>query len=188
MEDRLVRLSRTMAYALRHHPENVGLTLDEEGWVPVEELLAALRQRSPSWHNVSVDDFVAIITQSDKKRYEMHAGMIRAYYGHSVPQKMTRELAIPPALLFHGTTQKAAHIIGKEGLKPMQRQYVHLSAEEATARMVALRKTAQPVILRVNALQASEQGIKFYYGNDMVWLADPIPPRFIRFEDIPTIP
>jgi putative RNA 2'-phosphotransferase len=68
-----------------------------------------------------------------------------------------------------------------EGLKPMQRQYVHLSAEEATARTVALRRTRHPVILRIDAFQAHQHGIKFYYGNDMVWLADNIPPEFIHF-------
>ena len=180
MEERLVKLSRTMAYALRHHPESVGLTLDEEGWVPVKELLAALRKRRPG-QNISADDFVTIIAQSEKKRYEIRDGMIRAYYGHSVPQKMTHTSAIPPSLLFHGTTRKAVRAIQKEGLKPMQRQYVHLSAEEATARMVALRKTSHPVILHVNALLAHEHGLKFYYGNDMVWLTDAIPPRFINF-------
>jgi putative RNA 2'-phosphotransferase len=62
----------------------------------------------------------------------------------------------------------------------MKRQYVHLSAEEDTARTVALRRTSRPVILRINALQAQQQqNIKFYYGNDMVWLADHIPPGFI---------
>jgi putative RNA 2'-phosphotransferase len=180
MEERLKKLSRTMAYALRHHPESFGLTLDDQGWMPVDELLAALRQRSP-WQRASVDDVAAVIAQSDKPRYEMRGGLIRAFYGHSIPQKMTRELATPPAMLFHGTTPEAARTIKVEGLKPMRRQYVHLSAEEATARVVALRRTIRPVILRVTALQAHQQGIKFYYGNDMIWLADPIPPRFIPF-------
>jgi RNA:NAD 2'-phosphotransferase (TPT1/KptA family) len=32
----LVQLSKTMAFALRHHPERFGLFLDDEGWVPVD--------------------------------------------------------------------------------------------------------------------------------------------------------
>lgn len=180
MEQRLIKIGRTISYALRHHPESFGLTLDDEGWVPVQDLLVALRERG-SWHDVTVEDIAAIISQSDKQRYEMRDGMIRAFYGHSIPQKMTHELATPPATLFHGTTPTAASAIKIEGLRPMQRQYVHLSAEEATARAVALRRTRHPVILRVNALQAHQQGIRFYYGNDMVWLADNIPPDFIYF-------
>ncbi len=181
MEERLVKLSRVMSYALRHHPEEVSLTLDEEGWVSVEALLTALREQR-SWQKIDVEDFVSIIAQSDKKRFEMYDGMIRASYGHSIPQKVQREPAIPPALLYHGTAPKAARAIKVEGLKPMQRQYVHLSVDEATARAVALRRTPHPVILHVNALEAHEQGIKFYLGNDMTWLADNVPPRFIWFD------
>ncbi len=180
MNENLVRLSRTMSYALRHHPEELGLKLDDEGWVAVEDLLKALRQRQV-WQNVREEDFVAIIEQSDKRRYEMRDGMIRAYYGHTVSQKIALEPATPPAILFHGTTRKAAKAIKTEGLKPMKRQYVHLATEEETAQQVGLRRTPNPVILKISALQASQHGIKFYLGNDMVWLADPIPPQFIQF-------
>ncbi len=41
MKEELVQLSRTMSYALRHHPESFGLVLDSEGWVPVDDLLAS---------------------------------------------------------------------------------------------------------------------------------------------------
>jgi len=178
MDKRLVKISRTISYALRHHPDDFELVLDDEGWVSVPGLLTALGERNHE--QTTVEDIVAIMAQSDKQRFEMRDGMIRAYYGHSIPQKVLRELAIPPATLFHGTTQEAVKAIEVEGLKPMGRQYVHLSDEEATARTVALRRTSHPVILRINALQAHEHGIKFYYGNDMVWLADSIPADFIR--------
>ncbi len=172
----LKRLSKTMAYALRHHPEEFNLRLDGEGWVWQEELLAALRQRRSEWRQLSMDDLAAVIAQSDKKRYE-----IRAYYGHSLAQKIVREAAIPPAILFHGTTPDAARQIKVQGLRPMNRQYIHLSEDEETARQVALRRTNRPVILEIRALEAHQQHISFYLGNEKVWLADPIPPAFIVF-------
>ena len=61
----------------------------------------------------------------------------------------------------------------------LKRQYVHLSTDEKTARQVALRRTSSPVILRVAALKAHQQGVHFYPGNENVWLADAIPPAFI---------
>ncbi|MBA2392073.1 MAG: RNA 2'-phosphotransferase [Ktedonobacteraceae bacterium] len=179
MKEQLVTLSRTIAYALRHHPEQFGLTIDDEGWVPLDELLTALRQQR-SLQTITIDDIVTLLAQPGKKRFEMYEGMIRAYYGHSIAQKVIREPVAPPTILFHGTTPEAAQAIKVEGLKPMQRQYVHLSADEATARTVALRKTRRPVILHINAQQAHEQGLHFYYGNDTTWLADTIPPRFIQ--------
>ena len=179
MKEELVQLSRTMSYALRHHPESLGLVLDSEGWVPIDDLLAALQKQHDTWHSLSVDDLSAVIAQSDKRRFEMSNNKIRAYYGHSIPAKVIKEAAEPPAILFHGTTPQAANSISVEGLKPMKRQYVHLSADRETALQVARRRTQSPIILCISALEAYQQGINFYLGNDMVWLANAIPVRFI---------
>ncbi len=182
MQERLVRLSRVMSHALRHKPEQYGLTLDSEGWVPTEALLHALQRYSNQWRGINEKDIAEMMAQSEKQRFQMRDGRIRAFYGHSVATKMEKEAALPPALLYHGTTPMAAEAILKEGLKPMNRQYVHLSADRETALLVARRRTQRPVILHVHAQDAHEHGVPFYLGNDMVWLAEPIPPAFITVE------
>jgi putative RNA 2'-phosphotransferase len=180
MEEYLIRLSKTISHALRHQPEAYGLELDPEGWVAVDDLLSALRERRNAWHNVSEAEIHQIITGSEKQRFEISNGEIRAYYGHSTREKVTKQPATPPALLYHGTTPQAYSAIMNEGLKPMRRHYVHLSTEEQTARKVALRRTRQPVILHVDAHKAHEQGIRFYPGNEDIWLADVIPPEYLQ--------
>jgi putative RNA 2'-phosphotransferase len=62
----------------------------------------------------------------------------------------------------------------------MKRQYVHLSPDTDTARRIGRRKAAEPMILRISALRAREAGVGFYAGNDNVWLADTVPPEFIK--------
>lgn len=181
MNEYLVRLSKTVAHALRHQPEEYGLELDEEGWVPVASLLAALHTRGNSWQRVSVADLEKIIANSEKQRFEMRAGKIRAFYGHSTAEKIEKQAVPPPPILYHGTTQQAVTSIRRGGLQAMKRQYVHLSTNEKTAHQVALRRTQQPVILQIAALRAHEQGIRFYQGNEDIWLADAIPPTFITF-------
>jgi putative RNA 2'-phosphotransferase len=121
-----------------------------------------------------------MINRSDKRRFEMKAGKIRAFYGHSMEQKIARVPVHPPEILFHGISPKAVEAIRREGLKPMERQYVHLSLDEQTARTVGHRRTKQPVILRILARDAHQNGVKFYHGNETVWLADGIPPEFIE--------
>jgi putative RNA 2'-phosphotransferase len=172
------RLSKTIARALRHAPDEYGLELDAEGWVTVQDLLSALRKRQRAWANLSEDDLAAMIAQSDKRRYEILDGYIRALYGHSVPTKINKTPAEPPIVLYHGTG--AADSILSEGLKPMRRQYAHLSIDEETALMVGRRKTSHPVILKIRAKEAHEAGILFYPGNESIWLADYIPPQFIE--------
>jgi len=172
-------LSKTIAHALRHQPAQYGLDLDAEGWVPVDELLAALR-RKRDWHSLTLNDLMDMMVHAEKQRYELRDGKIRAFYGHSTPDRVQRSPAIPPDFLFHGTAPEAARIIREEGLKPMNRQYVHLSADEATARLVGTRHASEPVILRILARDAHVAGIVFYLGNENVWLADCVPPQFIR--------
>jgi len=181
MDEKLVRLSKTIAHALRHKPEDYGLQLDAEGWVPIDTLLDALRRRSNAWRQISIADIEQIIAASEKQRFEIDGNKIRAFYGHSTSEKIEKQSTMPPMFLYHGTTRHAADAIRREGLRSMKRQYVHLSTDEKTAHLVALRRTSQPVILRIAALEAHKQGIRFYLGNEDIWLADPIPPAFIGF-------
>lgn len=175
-----VRLSKTISHALRHAPWLYELEVDEEGWTPVADLLAGLRRHRRAWRELTEEDLRAMMARPGKKRFEMREGEIRALYGHSIDMKIRKERAKPPGRLYHGTAPKVAALIGREGLKPMNRQYVHLSADEETAREVGRRKAKDPVILTVRAAEAHTAGVSFYHGNEMVWLAERVPPEFIE--------
>lgn len=172
-------VSRVASHALRHEPWLYELELDEGGWVTTEALLAALHGERPAWASLSEADLAQMIAQSDKKRHELRDGRIRALYGHSTPQRLSKEPAAPPAILYHGTSPQAAEHIRRDGLKPMSRQYVHLSVDTAMAEQVGRRKAKAPIILLVNAKLAHADGVHFYRGNDLVWLADEVPSAFI---------
>lgn len=179
-EDRLTALSRIISHALRHAPGAYGLTLGPEGWVSLGRLMAALAAKDADWAGLAPADFAAMIAKSTKQRHEMRDGQIRAIYGHSVPGRLTYEPAPPPMQLYHGTSPEAATLILRGGLKPMRRQYVHLSPTIEIALEVGRRKSRQPVLLGVAAGDAAEAGIHFYRGNDVTWLADAVPARFIQ--------
>jgi putative RNA 2'-phosphotransferase len=173
-------LSRVISHALRHEPWLYELELDDAGWVSVDQLLAAVRIEKIAWADLSEADLTRMIKQSEKKRHELRGGKIRALYGHSIPQKLLKEAAQPPAILYHGTSPATVPHIRAEGLRPMGRQYVHLSADISTAEQVGKRKASQPTILTVRAGRAYQVGVPFYRGNDQVWLADVIKPEFIQ--------
>ena len=61
----------------------------------------------------------------------------------------------------------------------MERQDVHLSVDKTTAFQVGSRKAKTPVILKIKATKAYASGVRFYEGNEMVWLSDHIPSDFI---------
>ncbi|MGO0062546.1 RNA 2'-phosphotransferase [Brevibacillus fluminis] len=176
------KVSKELSYALRHAPQEYGLELDEQGWVAVEHVLGALRKQ-PKWRTLTEADLHTMIARSEKKRHEIRDGKIRALYGHSAPQKITKEAKQPPEFLYHGTPRHFVPSILKSGLLPKGRQYVHLSDEIGTAQQVGERRDEQPVILRIDAWKAWRDGVLFYHGNEMVWLADRVEPQYIAILD-----
>jgi putative RNA 2'-phosphotransferase len=171
-------LSKEISYALRHAPWEYELELDDDGWVDVDQLLSSLKL-NPKWRNVQVHDLKLMIAKSEKKRHEIVDGRIRALYGHSIPKKILKSEAEPPETLYHGTTREVLNSILQDGLKPNERQYVHLSQDVETALEVGKRRDPQPVIFEIDAKLAYANGVKFYLGNEKVWLADAIPPTYL---------
>lgn len=174
-----INLSKEISYALRHAPWEYELEMDEEGWVPVEQLLDALR-RTGKWSNICEADLNEMIEKSEKKRHELIGGKIRAFYGHSVPVKIIKEKKMPPDILYHGTARRFLRSIMENGLLPQNRQYVHLSQDVETAKMVGIRHDNKPCILVVDAKRAWNEGVNFYIGNEKVWLADHVPAKYIK--------
>jgi putative RNA 2'-phosphotransferase len=174
----LAKISKVVSHALRHEPHSYGLTLDGDGWVQLSSLVNALRSRDLQ---VTDEIIIEMINQSEKKRHQIKDGKIRAYYGHSTEQKINKISTNPPSLLYHGSVRSAVDDIIKKGLLPMSRQYVHLSADEATAVKTGMRKNGELVVIKVNSAQASEDGISFYKEENGIWLSDYVPSKYLIF-------
>ncbi len=165
----VVRLSKRLSFVLRHRPDSVGLTLDDGGWVGVDELLDAL--------GVTRSELAEVVARNDKVRFafDRTGTRIRASQGHSVPVDLGYAPARPPAELFHGTPQRSLARILAEGLRPGARHAVHLSPDVGTARAVGARR-GPPVVLRVDAAAMVAEGAVFSRSANGVWLVDAVPP------------
>ena len=60
------KLSKEISYALRHAPWEYELELDEEGFVPVEQLIHALNESGEYKETITKDDILHIIETSEK--------------------------------------------------------------------------------------------------------------------------
>ncbi len=178
-----VKLSKTLAHALRHAPQDYNLALDDQGWADAHALITTLRARR-AFATLSLEALAHFVDhQQDKRRFELVDGRIRACYAHSIPTPIAREPATPPDLLYHGTPPRAVEAILREGLKPMSRQHVHMSDDVKTALVVGSRRAQTPTLLVIDASAAHRAGVTFYHGNDETWLADAVPPAFIRVNE-----
>jgi putative RNA 2'-phosphotransferase len=176
-ERRTVKVSKYLSRHLRHRPGQIGLTLDEGGWVRIDTLIAAAAAHGFRFTREELDHVVAT---NDKQRFAIEGSRIRASQGHSVDVDLGLPPATPPPYLYHGTVARSLEAIRHEGLRPMNRQDVHLSADRETAARVGARR-GRPVVIAVDAAGMHRDGHVFRVSANGVWLAKAIPPRYLRF-------
>ena len=176
------RLSRFLALVLRHQPERFALDLDGEGWASLSEVMEIVRGL-PNFRWATRADVMRAVEEGSgdgKRRFEIERDRIRVRYGHSFDQPITYEPSAPPPVLYNGTSPEALEAIRREGLLPMQRQYVHLSPDRETTILVGIRHDRSPAVLKVRAAEAHAAGIAFYQADEAVYLAKHVPREFVE--------
>ena len=170
-------ISKSLSYWLRHAPEAGGLTLDANGWAPLDAVLGAFARMGQI---LLVSDIERVVRESDKQRFELSAEgtSIRARQGHSVEVDAGWVPSKAPQTLYHGTVDRFVAAILAEGLRPGKRQHVHLSGDLETARIVGMRR-GEPVLLAIAASQLEADGGQFLLSSNGVWLIDRVPPGYI---------
>mgnify|MGYP000923940440 CR=1 FL=1 len=171
--------SKFLSFVLRHEPQAIGLTLDREGWVEIAALIDGARQSGRALDEALIRD---VVTSSDKKRFAISEDglRIRAVQGHSTESvAIAYAEKVPPEFLYHGTATRFLESILKEGLKPGERQHVHLSEDVQTATAVGQRY-GKPVVLKIEALRMHQQGFKFFQAENGVWLVTHLPTHCLQ--------
>jgi putative RNA 2'-phosphotransferase len=176
-ERRTVKVSKYLSKHLRHQPERIGLTLDEAGWVEIDVLIAAATAHG---FRLTRDELDHVVAANDKQRFAIDGTRIRASQGHSIDVDLGLPPATPPSYLYHGTVGRYLDAIRAEGLRPMNRHDVHLSADRETATRVGARR-GRPVVLSVDAQAMHRDGHVFHVSANGVWLTQAVPPRYLRF-------
>ncbi len=126
-----------------------------------------------------------IVKTDNKNRYSYNGqgDKIRANQGHSIPGvRIEMQQPEPPELLYHGTAKRFLPSILKDGLKPMSRQYVHISSDYDSAVMVGKRH-GDPIVLAVRAKDYTDAGHKLYRSENGVWQAEYVPTEFLYLQD-----
>lgn len=176
----LNRKSKFLSLILRHKPEVINATMDKNGWVRCQEI----RNNTYNTRNqLTQADLVSIVESDDKNRYSFkdHNKMIRANQGHSLDIDLDLESSQPPRVLYHGTKYHTFNKhISKDGLKPMDRMYVHLSEDMTTALTVGDRRVGNTILLHVDTERMFNDGVEFYKSVNGVWLTREVEPKYIK--------
>jgi len=188
--ERRRRLSKYLSGALRHFPDDAGLSLDGAGWTPFDDLVAAA-ERQYDWGDREA--VAAVVATDPNGRFERTGGAraggttrvdepgdrVRAAYGHSVDVDLDSGDGPVPDTLYHGTAPDDVDAIRAEGLKPMSRQLVHLSGTVAEARRVGARHAAEPVLFEVDAARMTAEGREITRRGRATYTTERVPPEFL---------
>lgn len=110
------KISKFLSYVLRHHPELIGLNLDENVWANVEELIA---KSTNDTQGFTFEELNEIVETNDKKRFVFNEDKtrIRANQGHSIGIDLNLKPQQPPEFLYHGTAQANVDSILENGIE-----------------------------------------------------------------------
>ncbi len=170
-----VRISKMLSLMLRHRPHEFGVEVDRFGFACLESVLEAMRGREPE---IQLDDIEEVVYSGQKQRFEITEGRIRARYGHSFDVDLGIDPVVPPEHLYKGVEARDVDQTLSDGLKPLDRKYVHLSFESEVAARLVGRGRRGGAVIRVDALRAHESGIPFYDCGPTI-LSPEIPPEFL---------
>ena len=178
MKNQVTRTSKFMSYVLRHNPSEIGIELDKNGWVDIDQFIERANEHGKKINRSLVEQ---VVVTNDKQRFAISEDgkLIRANQGHSVEVELALEPQTPPKYLLHGTAEKNVDAILNNGLNKMSRHHVHLTESMTTAHAVGQRY-GKVVIFEVNAEKMASDGFEFYKSENNVWLVESVPARYLE--------
>jgi putative RNA 2'-phosphotransferase len=179
MEEKdITSISKFLSLVLRHQPRVIDITIDEQGWVNVDELL---KKANAHGHSLDMEVLNHVVETNSKKRFAFDESRqkIRASQGHSIDVELGYQAQMPPEILYHGTGERSVATIQQTGLEKRSRQHVHLSKDIETAIQVGSRH-GKPAVFNVLAGEMHKKGYVFYLSENKVWLTDAVPAQFLK--------
>jgi putative RNA 2'-phosphotransferase len=86
LDNNALHWSKLLTYVLRHNPNRYNLSLDEEGWIDIDNLLFSLGKYGNTIE-IKKEELYELIANQQKYRLEIKDDRIRALYGYSITIK-----------------------------------------------------------------------------------------------------
>ena len=176
----LDRVGRVVTGILRHFPERFSVELDQHGFIPVTDLVEAIKSRNRSFGWLKEEHVIALCETDEKGRYQIKDGKIRATYAHTISVDLSD---LPkdniPETLYYPTSEEEAPMLLERGISPMDRSFVHLSGTREKAVEAGMVSNENPIILRIDAKKMIEEGMEVYRAGREVYLTKEVPAGFV---------
>lgn len=178
-------LSKMLDYVLGRNPHEFGLIPDEDGFIPIKDLLTALKEEE-GWSFVRESHLDDLIREPMGTEFEKIEKNIRVSPAMTKLSLGPRDITDPPALLYHAVRPKGYPNIHEHGLRPNTgHPWTALFTDKEMAARVCRRRTEKPVLLTIQAEKAGLRGVPFYKAADTIYLVRELDIGFISGPTLP---
>lgn len=183
------RVGRMMAGILRHFPERFDLSMDGRGWVDLDDFVKAIKDSRQNYQRWLRSEHIEALVETDEKgRYQIDGGMVRATYAHSVDVNLDDLPEATVDQLYFPVAEEELDMVLDTGLRPSDRNMIHLSATPEKAYSAGRVHMREPIILEVDVAKATGRGDFIYRAGKSVYITDAVEPECIKvFDDEETI-
>jgi len=178
-------LAKVLTYILCHRPDEFGLVLDRDGFVPIKQLLQALAAER-GWGHVRRHHLEQVAALLQPPRFEIREDRIRGLSPGPAELRVPGEE--PPALLYTAIPAKAHEPVFASGLKAPRGQEVLLADTPELALKLGRRRSPDPVLVTVQAQAASQTGVIWEKYGEHLYLAQEVPRKFLQLASPPPKP
>ena len=180
MNDREIKkLGSLMAGILRHFPQQFELEIDKNGWIDIEKMADAIKNKVDGFYWVRRKHIEAVAMTDDKGRYQIKNDRIRATYAHTINVDLSDLPDVDVDELYYPVTEEEVEIVLEQGLFPVDRNKVHLSGSMEKAIEAGKKRCENPVILKIDAKRAVGDGLQIKKAGKEVYIADKIDGKYI---------
>ena len=168
----IIGAGKFLTYVLGRHPDEFGLVPDQEGFVPVKELLKALHEEK-GWRHVRQGLLNELLISAGPAPIEIDGNRIRAVDRSRLP-KLSEAVHLPKEL-YLAIRRKAYPSAIENGLRAGGGAGLVLSLDRAMALRIGKRRDNQPVLLSVQIQKTGEQNVVYHQFGKNLFLTDRIP-------------
>lgn len=176
-------LSRFLTYILCRRPDEFGLVLDDQGWMPIKELLRTLAEEK-DWGFVRRSHLEEVVNLTHPGQFEISGGLIRSLPVGAVAVR--KEAAgWPPPLLYRAITIKSHPVVAERGLQAPAGGQLVLAATPEMALRLGRRRDPKALVVTIQAQAAAKKQVFFYRYGEELYLTDSLPLGFLQIPSLP---
>lgn len=175
-------LAREVARVLRHAPDQLGLVLEAEGWVSLDDLYDGFMTMTS--YSFEFSYLREALESNNRGRFDLEGDRVRALKGHTTSQVSYKVAEPPEGHLYRVYSARHLNYLQDLGVQRHRKKYTRLFENPFQAQSDAKkRRIKNGVMVSIDAQQAYHDGTLFYL-HDGNWYVEEVEPFHITLSEL----